>query len=127
MVHEKSQERVLLITGASSGIGVATARAAADKKGYRLVLAARSVDKLEALAADRPSHHRQLRRDLDGAAAGHGGKGVGRLDAVFTNVGRLQPGRPWSDAVSGVETIGPRRSGDGGRWQRVSRPCAARR
>jgi NADP-dependent 3-hydroxy acid dehydrogenase YdfG len=37
-----------MITGASSGIGAATARAAA-KAGYRLVLAARSEDKLQGL------------------------------------------------------------------------------
>src|SRR4051812_12399159 len=42
---------VLLITGASSGIGAATARMACSE-GWRVVLAARSTDKLEALAAE---------------------------------------------------------------------------
>ena len=43
--------RVLLITGASSGIGAATARRAAEA-GYRVALAARSSDKLASLADD---------------------------------------------------------------------------
>lgn len=43
--------RTFVITGASTGIGAATARAAAEA-GYRVVLAARSEDKLQALAEE---------------------------------------------------------------------------
>ncbi|MDX1355248.1 MAG: SDR family NAD(P)-dependent oxidoreductase, partial [Halomonas venusta] len=45
------QHRVLMITGASSGIGAATARAA-SREGYKLILAARSTEKLTALAQE---------------------------------------------------------------------------
>ncbi len=44
-----SSDRVLLITGASSGIGAATARHA-SAAGWRLVLAARSQERLQDLA-----------------------------------------------------------------------------
>ena len=46
-----TSDRVVLITGASSGIGEATARAA-SAAGHRVVVAARSLDRLAALAAE---------------------------------------------------------------------------
>jgi NADP-dependent 3-hydroxy acid dehydrogenase YdfG len=47
----RPEPRVFLITGASGGIGEATARHAVEA-GYRVVLAARSADRLEALATE---------------------------------------------------------------------------
>jgi NADP-dependent 3-hydroxy acid dehydrogenase YdfG len=84
---------VLLITGASSGIGAATARHAAEG-GYRLVLAARSEDKLEQLASDLggDEHAVALRCDVTSwedqqAAVKTAVDRFGRIDASFANAG----------------------------------------
>ncbi|MBZ5487359.1 SDR family oxidoreductase [Halomonas aquamarina] len=87
------QHGVLLITGASSGIGAATARAAA-REGYKLVLAARSMDRLEALAQELGPEN-VLTCELDvtdmnqqQAMIDQTLETFGRLDAVFANAGR---------------------------------------
>lgn len=84
---------VLLITGASSGIGAATARAA-SREGYKLVLAARSSDKLNALAQELGPEN-VLTCELDvtdfeqqQAMVDQTLDTFGRLDAIFANAGR---------------------------------------
>jgi NADP-dependent 3-hydroxy acid dehydrogenase YdfG len=84
---------VIVITGASTGIGAATARAAAEA-GYRLVLGARSEDKLRALSAELGGEERALAvrcdvtefEDVERLAAS-ALDGFGRIDAVFANAG----------------------------------------
>src|SRR3954469_14705618 len=87
-----TDERVLVITGASTGIGAATAKEAAAA-GWRVALAARSEDKLKALAGelgeDRAlvvpcdvtnwdDQQRLVAQTLDR---------FGRVDAAFANAG----------------------------------------
>jgi NADP-dependent 3-hydroxy acid dehydrogenase YdfG len=84
---------VLLITGASTGIGAATARLAADH-GYRLVLAARDGTRLEALADALGGPSRTLAVSCDvsdwqqvKALVDRTAEVFGRLDAAFVNAG----------------------------------------
>ncbi len=85
-------DQVLLITGASSGIGAATARALADR--YRLVLAARRVEPLEELVEELGGPERALAARCDvtewdevEAMAAAALERFGRIDAVFANAG----------------------------------------
>jgi NADP-dependent 3-hydroxy acid dehydrogenase YdfG len=87
-----TDDRVLLITGASSGIGAATARAAAGR--FRLVLAARRLEELESLVGELGGEERAIAVRCDvtewdevQALAKAASDRFGRIDAVFANAG----------------------------------------
>ncbi len=86
-------DRVFLITGASTGIGAATARHAAEA-GYRLVLAARSEDKLQGLADELGGEERAIAVRCDvtewedqQALVKRALDAYGRIDVAFANAG----------------------------------------
>jgi len=88
------ESKVVLITGASSGIGEATARHLA-RKGHRLVIGARRTDRLEALAAQLNAEGGTVEfssldvTDLDDvrAFAGLALEKFGRIDVIVNNAG----------------------------------------
>jgi len=87
------EELVFLITGASSGIGAATARRA-RAEGWRVVLAARSLDRLQRLVEELggAEHALAVRCDVCEWAdqqhlAGAALERFGRIDVVFANAG----------------------------------------
>ncbi len=84
------KNRVIVVTGASAGIGEATARLL-FQKGARLVLAARSVDKLRKIADTLPgslvipadvTDHRAIKKLITTAE-----KHFGRIDILINNAG----------------------------------------
>lgn len=84
---------VFLITGGSTGIGAATARHAA-RAGYRVVLAARSQERLDALATELGGPERALAVVTDvteweqqQALFAQAADAFGQIDVVFANAG----------------------------------------
>jgi NADP-dependent 3-hydroxy acid dehydrogenase YdfG len=86
--------KVVVITGASSGLGEATARRLAGE-GAKLVLGARRVDRIQALANELHlgagaavqtdvTDYEQVKRLVDAAAAVHG-----RIDVIINNAGLM--------------------------------------
>ncbi len=105
-----AQGKTLFITGASSGIGAATARAAV-KAGWNVGLMARSTEKLEALAQELGTRALVLEGDVTELAAQEAAitqlvAKFGALDAAFANAGR------------GLETPGTE-AGDPEDWRRM--------
>ena len=88
--------KVMIVTGASSGIGLAVAKRFAKEKA-RLVLVARSVDKLQAVARELPGDVIALPADLTkpaelDAMMAAAVTRFGRIDILFANAGAYVPG-----------------------------------
>ena len=118
---------VFLITGASSGIGAATARLA-SQAGYRVVLAARSVDRLQELASELDGAERALALECDvteweqqQALVQTTLDRYGRLDVAFANAGRRAlPGSLYSCTKRSSPRTSPGRSCSRSRSRRTS-------
>ncbi len=106
-----SKPKVVLITGASSGIGEATARIFGSQ-GYRVCLAARRIERLEKLAAEIDSHGGQALPVQTDVASLESIRNLvdktlqnwGQIDILFNNagIGRLD----WLDKLdpqSGID------------------------
>ena len=96
MPHPLSN-KVVIITGASSGIGAATARALAPL-GCKLTLAARSADRLRALAEEIGPAALDVPADLTRASdvarmVDRTVEHFGRVDVLFANAGIYIPGQ----------------------------------
>ena len=95
------ENRVFVVTGASSGIGLATARALAARRG-KVALIARSPEALEALAAELPGSVAIVADMTDfasvRAAIAQAQAHYGRIDGLVNNAGRS-----YAAAVADIE------------------------
>src|SRR4051794_9160233 len=108
-MSERLDETVALVTGASSGIGAATARELAGL-GARVVLVARRGDRLAALADELPGEALVVEADVTDEAAARAAvaqavERFGRLDTVIAN--------------AGVMLLGPVEGAPVEEWQRM--------
>ena len=97
MTENRLSGKVVIITGASSGIGAATARLLADY-GCRLTLAARSESKLQRLAQELNTESLVIPTDVTVPAdilrmVAQTIEKFGRVDVLFANAGIYIPGQ----------------------------------
>lgn len=90
-------DKVIIVTGASTGIGAATARLLAPL-GAKLALAARSADKLQALAGELGPNALAIPTDITASAdvanlVERTVRHFGRVDVLFANAGVYIPGK----------------------------------
>ena len=88
--------KVAIVTGASSGIGEACARML-SQQGCKLTLAARSVDKMQAIAAELPTESLVVRADMTAPEDINNMvestlERFGRIDVILANAGIYVPG-----------------------------------
>ncbi len=101
--------KVVIITGASSGIGAGAARLLAEQ-GCQLTLAARSVDKLDALAAQLSAESLVLRADMTVPAdivnmIARTQDRFGRIDVLFANAGIFVHGDFAANAIDAISDM----------------------
>ncbi|WP_293767934.1 SDR family oxidoreductase [uncultured Corynebacterium sp.] len=90
-------QKVAVVTGASSGIGAASARALAGD-GWHVVVGARRLDRLEKLAAEIGGEARQLDVTSDESVAEFC-QGLDRVDLLVNNAGGAQGLEPLAETA----------------------------
>lgn len=105
-MSEESTRPLVIITGASSGIGAATARLFSEK-GYPLLLLARRREPMEALSLSRCLCRAVDVQDLDGfrAAIAEAEAEFGKADCLVNNAGVMFCADPTTQSVEEWQTM----------------------